>query len=128
MPSARRYATAPSPIHGLGVFARQPFAPGDLIGVLPGIRTPRYRPRRGRIFAVELDAGYLVPRALPGGLWLLNHSCQPNAELARLPRSARLIALRAIAPGDEITCDYRPSLHEGQLPCACGTKRCSGFL
>ncbi|MCK7498826.1 MAG: SET domain-containing protein-lysine N-methyltransferase, partial [Comamonadaceae bacterium] len=50
-----------------------------------------------------------------------NHSCRPNARLVHPPTAASSsIALRAIAPGEEITVDYGETHHEGRLPCRCG--------
>jgi hypothetical protein len=123
-----RYRIAPSSIHGLGIFSRVSFATGDLIGVLRGKVVSFYQPAGEQLYMVELENGYLVAGEHPAGLWRLNHSCQPNAELEVMSRSVRVLALRTIARGEEITCDYRPSFHEGHLRCRCGSPDCGGAI
>lgn len=58
----------------------------------------------------------------------LNHACNPNAGLDGL----RLVALRGIARGEQITFDYNTSEYEMATPftCACGVcggKKIRGF-
>jgi len=110
------------------VFACFGLDQGENIGVIRGALVARHEPAGDQIYAVELEAGCLVAQMPPSGLWLLNHSCQPNAKLEILPRSIRVVALRPIAAGAEITCDYRPSYHEGQLRCRCESPYCAGRL
>ena len=50
---------------------------------------------------------------ITGPLRFLNHSCRPKAEL----RGFKLVALRAIEAGEEITIDY------GEDACDCRRKR-----
>jgi len=55
-----------------------------------------------------------------------NHSCEPNAGFAR---RCDLVALRDIAPGEAITCDYatNTSMHNSYVmpfECACGAPGC----
>ena len=125
----RKYKTNKSPIHGNGVFAVRVLRAGEEIGRFR-CRIAR-RPTRGpsgRLYAMERDeGGFLVP-VRPVGLWLINHSCNANTEIIASARSARLIAQRAIRPGEELTCDYRPSLHCGRLRCRCGAPGCTGRL
>jgi hypothetical protein len=33
-----------------------------------------------------------------------------------------------LRPGDEITCDYGDSHHNGKLPCGCGSAGCRKFI
>jgi len=89
------------------------------------------RPARtadGRIYAIGRDEGGFMVPSRPVGLWFINHSCDANAEIQWTGRGARLVALRLIRRGEEITCDYRPSLHEGRLSCRCGAAGCSGLV
>lgn len=76
-----------SPIHGVGWFAVTPYKRGQTI----------WRPR-----------GY------GGGL---NRSCHPNAVLERYEERQWVVAVCAIAPGEEITLGY------GVRECRCG--RCA---
>ena len=102
-PSAdERVYVAPSPIHGLGLFAARALQPGQLIGVYDGPRVDRDGPH---VLWVEDE---------PGGEWTgyngrnhmryMNHSGEPNAEMDGL----QCYALREIPPGAEITIDYGP--------------------
>ena len=113
---------APSPIHGIGVFAIRDIARGRN----PFKTLPKYaRPGYVRITSAELDA---LPRKLremiatlflptDGTMWLpncgtnivylnayLNHSSSPNL----LTRDGfNFITLRKIKEGEELTVDYR---------------------
>ena len=109
-----RTRVGPSPIHGTGVFACEQVAAGSVVWrfqppfdqVLPE-ELVRGLPESGRDFletyayrSVDLG-GCLV---LSGDhARFLNHSEDPNTEAQPLASIAR----RAIAPGDEITCNYR---------------------
>ena len=116
---------APSAIHGLGVFAAEPIARGSEVW--------RFTPG----FDLDLDPqalealpdhvrewlmvyGYLDPRLQRFILCcddarFINHSATPNLrpEFAREPHGVDL-ALRDIAPGEELTVDY--ALVDGILP------------
>ena len=95
-----RVYVAPSPIHGLGLFAARTLQAGQLIGVYDGPRVEHDGPH---VLWVEDE---------PGGEWTgydgrndmryMNHSGEPNAEMDGL----HCYALREIPPGAEITIDY----------------------
>ncbi|MBM4361964.1 MAG: SET domain-containing protein-lysine N-methyltransferase [Deltaproteobacteria bacterium] len=125
-----------SAIAGRGVFARRPFAPGDV--VVP------YAPKQRRVpvGSPEADAGantkltllsegrwvILPDTNVPGG-WLCNHSCSPNAALYS-SGEGRIQCTRPIAPGEEITLFYG-WVTQGEPtrdPCLCGSPGCRGFI
>ena len=63
-----------------------------------------------------------------------NHSCEPTLFcvffwvehwMKKLPRIAFFTA-RTLSPGEELTFDYH--IQGTMIPCACGSKRCRGFL
>lgn len=54
----------------------------------------------------------------------LNHSCAPNARL----RGLELVALRAIAAGEEITFDYNCTEYDMAEPFVCRCGHCKGEL
>lgn len=64
---------------------------------------------------------------------LINHSCEPNCGIL-LPLNAtllRVMALRAIEPGEEITTDYATHDYEIEfMPerCSCGSAHCRGRI
>jgi SET domain-containing protein len=58
----------------------------------------------------------------------INHSCEPNVFMRRAYRKVEYYALRNIKKGEELTCDYGETHHEGTLPCRCGAKKCRGYI
>lgn len=60
----------------------------------------------------------------------INHSCDPNCETDELDQHIWVIALRDIAPGEELTYDY--NLFDGddndQAVCSCGARNCRGTM
>lgn len=61
---------------------------------------------------------------------LLNHSCSPNCE-AQMDDDNRIwiMALRDIAPGEEITFNYGYDMEDWrEHPCRCGSPNCIGFI
>jgi hypothetical protein len=122
-----RYRTGNSGIHGIGIFATRRIMRGQIVGHLLGKCTRRPRKNRnGDIYAIEMDNGSFLVPSRPSPLWRLNHSCSANAGVQTAAGSARVVALKTIRAGEEITCDYRPSLHNGQKQCNCGSAECSG--
>jgi hypothetical protein len=124
-----------SAIAGRGVFARRRFEPGEV--VVP------YAPRQRRVDAHDPEAAraaetrltllsgdeVIIPdTSVPGG-WLCNHSCDPSATLYA-SGEGRVQAVRAIAPGEEVTIFYGWVSHgdPGRDPCRCGATRCRGFI
>jgi SET domain-containing protein len=104
-------AVAPSPIHGLGVFSRRPFEPGDVIEVCPVVVCPvpdethlEQTAMRGLYFHWTDDA---VGVALGYGS-LYNHSWTPNAryEPDFDVDVIRFVAVRPVAAGEELTVNY----------------------
>jgi SET domain-containing protein len=57
-----------------------------------------------------------------------NHSCAPNAVLRIRQGRIEIYAMRAISAGEEITCNYGETHHEGRLTCRCGAVNCAGKL
>ena len=88
----------PSPIHGLGVFARKRIRKGERIGKYVSRRTRQDGPY---VLWVG-DGGQWQGYEGYGRLRFLNHQPTPNSELDGL----ELHALRTIEPGEEITIHY----------------------
>lgn len=101
------------------ICAKRPFAGGSTIGHCAG-------QWRRAITQFTLQA--------PGGLHfedlhfagLLTHSCSPNCEIRFDP--FRIVALRAIAPGEILTIDYAATEERlyKTFRCACGEAACRG--
>lgn len=125
----------PSPIAGLGLFARRPFAPGERLAPYAGTETA-VEPAPGQpgapTYTLEIAPGrWLDGSAETNPARHANHSCRPNAELTYLPAEhlAWLTALVPIAAGEEITFDYGFSLAESLFhPCRCGAPGCVGRI
>lgn len=113
-----RTYVAPSPIHGLGLFAAEPVPRGTKIWAFtPGVDLKLKPEQLDRLPPVARDFvlkyGYLSKRS---GLYVLhgddarftNHSAQPN--LVSVGNSGSHedfdVALRDIRPGDELTSNY----------------------
>lgn len=60
---------------------------------------------------------------------LINHSCEPNAEMVNEEDELWLYALRDIPSGEEITFDYGYDVqHFLDHPCRCGKPACVGYI
>ncbi len=124
----------PSAIDGMGVFAAEPVPARRKIGEIRGecmsveaarIRATRYE----RIMIVEVSATEAIDFAKStDAMRYTNHACTPNARLCIRQGRVEFYALRAIAPGDEITVNYGATHHEGRLACRCGAPNCIGWL
>jgi len=88
-----------SPIHGEGVFANEHIGEGAVIGVYAGLQVEEDGPH---VLWVERDDGSFYGIEGRNELRYLNHSSNPNADFD----DEELCAVRAIAPGDEITLHY----------------------
>jgi pimeloyl-ACP methyl ester carboxylesterase len=96
----------PSAIQGVGLFATAGFAGGETLGGLDGQEVdPGEHP--AVVEALEWNAlapDRLLVRALRTSYGLINHSPDPNVEVAGDGRA--LVARRDIAPEEELTLDY----------------------
>jgi SET domain-containing protein len=123
-----------SAIDGQGAFAAEPIPPRRKIGEIRGesisVAEARIRATRSeRIMIVELSARRAIDFSRSADpMRFTNHSCQPNARLCIRQGRVEFYALRAIAPGSEITVHYGETHHEGRLACRCGAPGCVGRL
>lgn len=117
---------------GLGLFAARPLARKDYIVTYRGKRIPTAAAqRRERRFGVkymfEIDRRWTIDGSSRRNLGrYLNHSCAPNAEAVLRAGKLVFVALRAIAPGEEITLDYGEEYFElyiKPLGCRCAVCR-----
>jgi len=113
---------------GLGLFAVRPIARRGYIVTYRGKRIPtdeaHARERRnGAKFMFELNRRWTID----GSSWrnlarYVNHSCRPNAEAVLRDGRIVYVALKPIAPGEEITVDYGDEYFElfiKPLGCRC---------
>lgn len=123
-----------SEIDGHGVFAAEMIPPRLKIGEIRGEAITCAEGRRRaaslqRIMIVEISPRTAIDASKStDAMRFTNHSCQANARLAIIAGRIEFYALRAIAPGEEITVDYGETHHEGKLRCRCGAPNCIGAL
>ena len=129
-----RFRVRKSRIHGKGLFTLQSLPARRKIGELSGelIRLWEAR-RRARgmpcIAIVEFEDGWALDASRGGNDFrYVNHSCAPNTYLRRIGHHVELYALRDVEAGEELTCNYGETQHEGTLPCRCGAPGCRSLL
>ena len=115
---------------GWGVYAREWVRAGELLivwsgEVVSGDQLPPLA-AAGYHYSVQVEENlYLVTMREPETADLINHCCDPNAGLSG---QLAVLALRDIAPGEEVCFDY--AMTDGspydEFPCACGTPNCRG--
>jgi len=125
------FAVTEGPI-GKAVVATRGFAAGERIvrfggPVLRAADVPRQvEGRNDRYVQIGHDR-WLGPSGRIDDLF--NHSCAPNAGLT-FGEGVTLVALRAIAPGEEIAWDYATTVGDPswRMPCGCGATACRGMV
>jgi len=127
---------APSPLEGLGVFAAQPFAPGELVAVWGGvIYTAAEIASLGESFPhfhthpFEVAEGYFMGSTSLTAIddaERFNHSCDPTVGVKG---QVVVMTRRAVAAGEELTFDYNTTdVAPHPFPCRCGAKTCRGVI
>lgn len=112
-----------------GVYARQPILAQETLVVWGGEVVPGNKlgqlPPDIRRYTLQIEENLYLVTAHVGPADWVNHSCQPNAGLNG---QVVLVALREIAPGEEICYDYATS--DGspydEFDCQCGAINCRG--
>ena len=131
---AHNFKVGRSHIHGLGLFALADLPArrklGELGGELISEREARRRARgRRSVMIVEFGDGSALDASRSGSDFrYVNHSCEPNAYMRLYRGRVEFYSLRPIGAGEEVTCDYGETHHEGRLPCRCGSSGCRGRL
>lgn len=135
---------ARSRLHGRGVFARDFIAEGERIIEYVGERITKVEAQRredarlargaagaeSSVFVFELEGRYDLDGRVAGNpaRWI-NHSCAPNCEAEEDRGRIWIVALRDIAPGEELTYDYGFSASVARdHPCRCGAPDCVGYI
>jgi SET domain-containing protein len=128
-----RVEVRPSGIHGFGLFALEAIPRrrnvGELTGELVSEAEGQRRASRGQCIAiVEFDDGVSLDASQGNEFRHVNHSCDPNTIMRRVEHRVEFHSRRRIEAGEELTCDYGETHHDGQLPCRCGSARCRGAI
>lgn len=116
---------------GLGLFATKPIKRAAYIATYRGPRITTEesdrRESRGAKYMFELNSRWVIDGSPRWNVArYLNHSCRPNAK--PISRKGRIvfIALRRIAPGEEITYDYGKEYFDSYIKergCRCAACR-----
>jgi SET domain-containing protein len=128
------FAIRRSRIDGHVLFTSMPISQGRKIGEMSGERISKSDARRRartlqRIAIVELNDGTAIDGSRHGNQFrFINHSCSPNTFMRIYRAHVEFYALRDIEKGEELTCNYGRSHHNGRLPCRCGSTRCQGNI
>jgi SET domain-containing protein len=121
-------------IQGRGLFALTPLPARRKIGELGGERIPLKEARRRArgtdcIAIVEFGDGTALDASRNGSDFrYVNHSCEPNTFMRLYKGRVEFYALRRVEAGEELTCDYGQTHHDGALACRCGSAKCRGRL
>lgn len=115
---------------GRAAFALQPIARDELLAVWAGrvldITGLQALSPAERSHTIQIEQGLFLASLLPDEPSdFINHSCAPNAGICG---QVALVAMRAIAAGEEITFDYAmaDSTPYDEFDCACGAPSCRG--
>jgi uncharacterized protein len=123
-----------SEIDGTGAFALEHIPArkklGNLSGEVISLREARKRAAKiKRVAMVEFGDGRALDASVNANeLRYINHSCQPNTYMRVAYSRVEFYTLRKIKTGEELTCNYGETHHDGKLKCCCGAKGCKGFL
>jgi len=149
MSRARRAAPAlevrPSGLHGLGVFALAPIRRGTRVLEYLGERVSHQEADRryddkeqndNHTFLFIVDEDTVIDAGVNGNeARFVNHGCDPNCESVIEGGRVFIEAIRAIAPGEELTYDYQIQREPGDPPdidtifaCRCGAEKCRGTM
>jgi SET domain-containing protein len=133
-----------SGVHGWGIFARDFIAQDTRVIEYVGERITKAEAQRredrrlerrgaggdGCVYIFEVNLRYDIDGNVA---WNparhINHSCAPNCEAQSDRGRIWIVALRDIAPGEELTYDYGFSFTESRHhPCRCVAEECVGFI
>ncbi len=125
---------AKSKIAGKGAYAMQNIPArkkiGDLGGTIITMKEAMQLIKDLKVInCVELENNLaLNASANPNDMRFINHSCGPNTFMRVMKDRVEFYALKNIKKGEELSCNYGETHHEGTLPCKCGAKNCCGFI
>jgi len=125
-----------SRIDGLGAYTNSNIPARKKIGSLAGaIISKREANKRVKalgntsIAMVELWNGQVIDASVNSNqLRYINHCCSPNTYMRVCGFHVEFYTLRPIKKGEELTCDYGDTHHEGTRPCTCKSEHCRGFI
>ncbi|WP_395372961.1 SET domain-containing protein [Marinicella sp. W31] len=121
--------------HGIGLFAIEDIAQGEVVAVKGGYIMSRDEWNRiessvGEAAEIQLsDTLVIAPRhadEAEGCMMALNHSCEPNVGVEG---QITYITMRHVKAGEELLLDYAMiDDYDGQMPCNCGAPCCRKII
>jgi hypothetical protein len=132
----KRLEIKKAPGMGYGLYSKQSWKKGDVLGVYLGELIPRrnkstdycHQVKIGPDFSkTEAQVAYVDAEKCGNYTRFANHSCDNNANIVEAKigneRVLAMRAIRAIAPGEQVCIDYREDYFR-ERQCLCGTKKC----
>jgi len=121
-------------IHGTGGFARVAIPAGTRVIEYVGERITKAEAEKrceaNNYYIFTFDDEFDLDGSVDWNLArFLNHSCTPNCEAEWDEEQIWIVALRDIAPGEELCFNYGYELEDYQEhPCQCGAPECVGYI
>lgn len=119
-----------SPIHGKGLFAKQPIATGEIVAVKGGyiLTKQEWTTLEKKLGPAEIQIAeefFIAPiseEQRDGCMIYTNHSCEPNIAIQG---QIVFVAMRDIAPEEELTHDWATTDDlDYVIKCNCGSPNC----
>lgn len=114
--------------YGRAVFAKQDIRKGETIAVFDGpLLDDEFEPWTDDLLNHAIQVGPSEWRDSLGFARYLNHSCDPNCGIKN---RNRVVAMRPIRQGEEITWDYEMTEKSTwwRMKCRCGSAQCRGLI
>jgi hypothetical protein len=124
-----------SPVHGRGLFAREPIAEGEAVAVKGGavMSVAEWSALEAEVglagevhVSTDLVIAPRTPAEYEGAMMHLNHACEPNVGVEG---QIVFVALRDVEAGEELVLDYAMfDDHDESMACRCGAAACRGVV
>eukprot|EP01051_Picozoa_sp_SAG22_P017793 SAG22_NODE_2831_length_2171_cov_1.840734_1_plen_272_part_00 len=130
-------------IHEWGLFTQEPIEADDVVIEYVGevvrskvadSREKEYeRSGIGDSYLFRVDNDQVIDATKKGNVArFINHCCDPNcyARVITHNNAPKIViyAKRNLAPGEEVTYDYKFPIEDAKIPCFCGSAKCRKFL
>lgn len=130
IPYVPKVVVKKSKIHGKGIFANRNFKKGDIILEIDDSHIVEDFSKLTK-HQQQFECDYLGDKTvlMQSPEKYINHSCNPNSYTKTIGGTRKLIAMRDIKKGKEITYDYVINgYYESAMPCNCGSRNCRKIL